>query len=154
MKLKFVSGSVSSCNICDKTFFDGNDLYWHIRKQHLGLGWPAMPFKCDLCGAAYIKKIELKGHTKKHHSSNPKPPVEESDDKHEEEVGDTEVKDDKASQLEEKESVEITELPREHTHLIPKCESDSDIPDLKVDREDDTEVQDNKANQVEEKEPV
>ena len=31
-ELKFVSESVSSCNICDKTFFDENELDWHIRK--------------------------------------------------------------------------------------------------------------------------
>ena len=81
MELKFVSRSVSSCNMCDKTFFDGNDLSWHTRKQHLGLGWPDMPFKWDLCGAAYIRKIELQDHTKKHHSLNSKPTVEEIDDK-------------------------------------------------------------------------
>ena len=58
-------------------------------------------------------------HTKKHHGSNPKPPVEESDDKHEEEVGDTEVKDDKANQSEETESVEITKLPEKQAPLTP-----------------------------------
>ena len=50
-ELKFVSESASSCNLCDKTFFDENELDWHIRKQHLRLGWPALPFECELCGA-------------------------------------------------------------------------------------------------------
>ena len=60
----------------------------------------------------------------------------------------------RSSRIEEKESEEITELPRKHALLILKCESDSDIPDLKIDMEDGTESQDDKANQVKEKEPV
>ena len=87
-----ISESVSSCNLCDKTFFDKNELDWYIRKQHLRLGWPALPLKCDLCGAAYIRKSELKDHIEEHHRSSPKPPVEEIDDKHEEEVDKASVK--------------------------------------------------------------
>ena len=50
-ELKFVGESVSSRNLCDKTFFDENELDWHISKQHTKwrLGWPALPFKYNLC---------------------------------------------------------------------------------------------------------
>ena len=91
-ELKFVSESVSSCNICYKTFFDENELDWLIRKRHtMRVGWPDFPFKCksefdnqlnqmhmircDLCGAAYIRESELKDHIEEHHRSSPKPPV-------------------------------------------------------------------------------
>ena len=63
----------------------------------------------------------------------------------------TEVQDGKTSQLEEKESVEITEIPRKQSLLIPEGKSDSDVPDSKIDEEDDTEAQDDKANRSEEK---
>ena len=53
------------------------------------LGWPALPFKCDLCGAAYIRKNELEVHIRKQHRSSPKPPVGESDGEHNLEVGKT-----------------------------------------------------------------
>ena len=89
-KLKFMSESVSSCNICGETLnLDKNELYWHIRMQHLRLSWPAVTFKCELCGAAYIKEIYLKVHIRKLHKSNPKPPIEETDGEHNLEVGKT-----------------------------------------------------------------
>ena len=88
-ELKFVSESVSSCYICDKTSVDKNELYWHIRKQHLRLGMPAVTFKCELCGAVYIKEIGLKVHIREQHRSSPKPPIEETDGEHNLEVGKT-----------------------------------------------------------------
>ena len=89
-ELKFASESVSSCNICGETLnLDKNELYWHIRMQHLRLGWPAVTFKCELCGAAYIKEIGLKVHIRERHRSSPKPPIEETDGEHNLEVGKT-----------------------------------------------------------------
>ena len=83
-ELKFVSESLSSCYICDK-----NELYWHIRKQLLRLGWPALTYKCELCGAAYIRIIDLKVHIREQHRSSPKPPIEKTDGEHNLEIGKT-----------------------------------------------------------------
>ena len=56
--------------------------------------------------------------------------------------------------MEGTESAEIPELPGKQILLTNKCESDSDIPDSRIDEEDNTEVPDDKANQLEEQEPV
>ena len=61
------------------------------------MGWPALPSESeidkqmhmiigDLCGDAYIRKIELKVHIREQHRSNPKPTVEESDGEHKKEI--------------------------------------------------------------------
>ena len=41
-------------------------------------------------------------------------------------------------------------LPREHAHLIPKCESNSDFPDSLKDEDGDKKGEDDKASQLEE----
>ena len=105
MKLKFESESVSSCDLCDKTFFYENEIDWHIRKRHTKwrLGWPALPFTCDLCGTTYIRKSEQKDHIEECLRSSPNTPVEESGDKHEGEASDKEGEDDEVSQTEKTE---------------------------------------------------
>ena len=62
---------------------------------------------------------------------------------------DTKVEDDKANQLEETKSVEITRFQGKQALLTRKRKSDSDIPDSKKDEDDVKKIEDDKANQLE-----
>ena len=71
VKPKIVSGSVSSCNLCGKTFLDKTELHKHVRKRHTKrkLGWPALAFKCELCGAEDAGGKKVKDHIEGHHGT-------------------------------------------------------------------------------------
>ena len=77
-----MSGSVSSCNLCGKTFLDKTELNEHVRKRHTKrrLGWPALAFKCELCGAEDAGGNEFKDHIEGHHGTTLKRTGEKSND--------------------------------------------------------------------------
>ena len=66
--------SVSSCNLCDKTFFDENELEWHIRKQHSKKSESV--YSCNLCDMIFagegdlelIIRKQLDWHIRKQHT--------------------------------------------------------------------------------------
>ena len=73
-ELNFVSKSVSSCNPCDKTFFDENELDWHIKKQHI--------YWCYTCSTTFYNEdwdsnfyIQWTRHRMQEHSIVSKEPL-------------------------------------------------------------------------------